>query len=67
MQSNGEMQRLLQERLVEQVHELDDVISNNKSQLLNEIQVQMILGDSICDISRIKIGDKGVKGKGILF
>jgi len=38
VQSNGEMQRLLQERLVEQVHELDDVISNNKSQLLNEIQ-----------------------------
>ena len=39
VQSNSEMQRILQERLVEQVHELDDLISNNKSQLLAELQV----------------------------
>ncbi|KAL5270354.1 hypothetical protein ACHWQZ_G001173 [Mnemiopsis leidyi] len=38
VQSNSEMQRILQERLVEQVHELDDLISNNKSQLLAELQ-----------------------------
>lgn len=40
VQSSTEMQRILQERLVEQVHELDDLISNNKSQVLLEIQEQ---------------------------
>ena len=39
VQSSSEMQRILQERLVEQVHELDDLISNNKSQLYTELQV----------------------------
>ncbi|XP_063689101.1 myosin heavy chain, clone 203-like [Bolinopsis microptera] len=38
VQSSSEMQRILQERLVEQVHELDDLISNNKSQLYTELQ-----------------------------
>jgi len=38
VQASSEMQRILQERLVEQVHEMDDQISNNKSETITELQ-----------------------------
>lgn len=50
VQSSSEMQRILQERLVEQVHELDDIITGNRSQLLTEIQ-KLMLGSL-----RVKVG-----------
>jgi len=56
VQSSSEMQRILQERLVEQVHELDDLISNNKSQFLTELQ-KMDIRVSTCE-SRAGIGEE---------